>query len=246
MFSDAGPDVRWIGNEDGVAGEPNWSTVDPGTVPYPGASGDGVTAMLQHGDPHGSVWRPGETDTSIRPGWFYHASEDTRVKTVDQLTAAYFASVGRNSKLLLNVPPNRDGVLSPTDCSRIAVLHERISTLFARDLTAGTRVRWRTTGARTAVGELDLSQSVRVGIARLEEDVAEGQVIARYALFGSDGGEWHVLSRGETIGYRKLDRFAPHLIRHARLVIEDAVADPRQITIGLYDDPTAQPQTGRR
>jgi alpha-L-fucosidase len=237
MFSDAGPDVRWIGNEDGVAGDPNWSTVDPETVPYPGASGDGVTAMLQHGDPRGTAWRPGETDTSIRPGWFYHPSEDTRVKTVDQLTAAYFASVGRNSKLLLNVPPNRDGVLSPIDCSRIAALHQRISTLFGPDVAAGTRVAWHTTGARAAVGELDLGRSARVGIARLEEAVAEGQVVARYTLLGSDGREWRALSRGETIGYRKLDRFEPRLIRHVRLVIDDAVAEPRQITIGLYDDP---------
>jgi alpha-L-fucosidase len=237
IFSDSGPDVRWIGNEDGVAGDPNWSTVDPATVPYPGASGEGMTAMLQHGDPRGTVWRPGETDTSIRPGWFYHPSEDTRVKTVEQLTAAYFASVGRNSKLLLNVPPNRDGVLSPIDCSRIAALHERISTLFGRDVAAGTHVAWRATGARSAVGELDLGQAVRVAIARLEEAVAEGQVVARYTLFGSDGGEWRALSRGETIGYRKLDRFEPSLIRHARLVIEDAVAQPRPITIGLYDEP---------
>src|SRR5205085_2416645 len=80
MFSDAGPDVRWCGNEAGAAGDPNWATMDPAAVPYPGASGDGVIAALQHGDTRGSVWRPAETDTSIRPGWFYHPGEDQRVK----------------------------------------------------------------------------------------------------------------------------------------------------------------------
>src|SRR5687768_806764 len=76
MFSDAGPDVRWCGNERGIAGEPNWSTVDPSAVPFPGATGPGVIRALQHGDPDGAVWRPAEADTSIRPGWFYHPEED--------------------------------------------------------------------------------------------------------------------------------------------------------------------------
>ncbi len=78
MFSDAGPDVRWCGNEKGSGGDPNWSTVDPRVVTYPGVSGPGVSAALQHGDPEGSAWRPAEADTSIRPGWFHHPAEDTR------------------------------------------------------------------------------------------------------------------------------------------------------------------------
>src|SRR5213595_761706 len=94
MLFDAGPDVRWCGNEAGAAGDPNWATMDPAAVPYPGASGDGVIAALQHGDPHGSVWRPAETDTSIRPGWFYHPGEDQRVKPLDQLADIWFTSVG--------------------------------------------------------------------------------------------------------------------------------------------------------
>src|SRR4029079_16221002 len=82
MFSDAGPDVRWCGNERGVAGDPNWSTVNPDVVTYPGADGPGIIAAWQHGDPHGTVWRPAEVDVSIRPGWFYHAAEDARVRSV--------------------------------------------------------------------------------------------------------------------------------------------------------------------
>src|SRR5207247_1704040 len=78
MFSDAGPDVRWCGNEAGAAGDPNWSTVDPAAVPYPGASGDAVIAALQHGDPRGSVWRPAETDTSSPPRGFPPAARAAR------------------------------------------------------------------------------------------------------------------------------------------------------------------------
>ena len=107
MFSDAGPDVRWCGNERGSGGDPNWATVDPAAVAFPGASGPGVTAALQHGSADGTAWRPAEADTSIRPGWFHHPAEDERVRTVEQLVDLYFQSVGRNAKLLLNVPPTR-------------------------------------------------------------------------------------------------------------------------------------------
>jgi alpha-L-fucosidase len=234
MFSDAGPDVRWCGNERGVAGDPNWSTVDPSAVPFPGASGGGVTAMLQHGDPQGTVWRPAEADVSIRPGWFYHPAEDDRVRSVDNLVDLYRSSVGRNSKLLLNVPPTRDGLLHPTDVARLAGMRERISALFADDLGAGARVTWRRTGARTAEGDVDLGRTVVAGTVRIEEEIARGQAVARYAVYGSDGGPWQVLSRGTTIGYAKLDRFAPTAVRRVRLVIEDAGAAPEPVTVRLY------------
>jgi len=238
MFSDAGPDVRWCGNEAGVAGDPNWSTVDPAAVPYPGASGDAVIAALQHGDPGGPVWRPAETDTSIRPGWFYHPAEDERVKPVDQLAGIWLTSVGRNSKLLLNVPPTRDGVLHATDVARLAELRTRLTSLFAEDFAAGRPVTWRVTGGagRSAVAEVDLGRTVRIGLARLGEEIARGQCVARYAVQGTveSAGDWRELARGTTVGYRKVDRFEPTPARRVRVVVEDAVAPPRPLRIGLY------------
>jgi len=142
MFSDAGPDIRWIGNERGVAGDPNWCAVDPARVPYPGVSGPEVTAALQHGDPTGSVWRPGEADVSIRPGWFWHAAEDDKVRTTEDLVDLYFTSVGRNSGLLLNVPPTAEGLFHETDVRRLAQFGERLGATFAHDLAAG-RARGR-------------------------------------------------------------------------------------------------------
>ncbi|HEV8612185.1 MAG TPA: alpha-L-fucosidase [Gemmatimonadales bacterium] len=233
MFSDAGPDIRWIGNERGSAGETNWSTMDPAVVPYPGASGPGIIRALQEGNPSGAVWRPGETDVSIRPGWFYHPAEDARVKSADDLVQLYFTSVGRNSKLLLNVPPTRDGLLHDIDSGRLVELHERLGALFARDLVRRD-VKWRMTGARTATADTELGRLVSVGITDLREDIEHGQVIARYVLEGSDGGPWQTLSRGTTIGYRKLDRFEPVPVRRVRLVIEDAVAVPQPVRIGLF------------
>lgn len=235
IFSDAGPDVRWCGNENGAGGDPNWSTVDPAAVPFPGTSGPGVAAALQHGDPDGTVWRPAEADTSIRPGWFYHPAEDARVRSVDALVQLYFRSVGRNAKLLLNVPPTRDGLLHEIDVARLADWQERLTSMFAVDFAAGRRQAWKTTGAITAQTEIDLGRAVTASIVRLEEDIARGQAVARHAVYGSNGGDWQVLTRGTTIGYARLDRFAPATVRRLRLVIEDAVAAPRPVTIRLYE-----------
>jgi alpha-L-fucosidase len=234
VFSDAGPDVRWCGNERGVAGDPNWSTVNPAAVPFPGATGPAIVPALQHGDPAGTVWRPAEADVSIRPGWFYHPREDARVRTVDNLVELYFSSVGRNSKLLLNVPPTRDGLLHDTDVARLAGMRGRLATLFGADLAARATPTWRVTGPRTAESELDLGGPVTAGIVRLEEDVARGQAVARWALHGHDGRAWRPLARGTTIGHARLERFLGTTVRRLRLVIEDAVTPPDRVAIRLY------------
>ena len=234
IFSDAGPDVRWIGNEHGIAAETNWSTVDPAVVPYPGASGDAVMQMLQHGDPRGAVWRPGETDVSIRPGWFYHRAEDDRVKSSDDLVELYFTSVGRNSKLLLNVPPTRAGLLHERDAGNLLAARRRLTNLFANNLAAGGVSRWRPTGGRTAALEIDLGATRTIAIAELHEDIAHGQAVARFTLTGSNGGAWQALASGTTIGFRRLVRFAPAAVRRVRLSIDDAVTRPSRVGLGLY------------
>lgn len=234
MFSDAGPDVRWCGNERGVAGDPNWSTVDPSIVTYPGADAPGITDALQHGDPLGAIWRPAEVDVSIRPGWFYHAAEDERVRTVDDLMSLYFSSVGRNGKLLLNVPPTRDGLLNPTDVARLHAFRERREALFTNDLAGARRQDWRITGDHTARLEIELAAPATVSVARLSENIARGQRVARYVLEGADGAAWRLLSSGSTIGYAKLDRFTPARVQRVRLSIDDAVATPDAVTVKLF------------
>ena len=235
IFSDAGPDIRWIGNERGAAAETNWSTIDPASVPYPGAPGDAVIRALQRGDPNGSVWRPGETDVSIRPGWFHHPAEDARVKTVNELVDLYFTSVGRNSKLLLNVPPTRDGRLHDTDVARLERMRSALATIFMDDLVGrGHRVDWRGTGPVSAAGEIDFVDPVDVGLVDLREDIARGQLVVSYTVEGTIDGEWHELSRGSTIGHRKLDRFKPVPISRFRLRIDEALAEPHPLQIALY------------
>jgi alpha-L-fucosidase len=234
MFSDAGPDVRWCGNEKGSAGDPNWSTVDPAVVTYPGQSGAGIGTALQHGDPNGTAWRPAECDTSIRPGWFYHPADDAKVRTVDNLADLYFKSVGQNGKLLLNVPPTRDGLLHATDVARLTGFRALSDSMFETRLDSAESPVWRITGPRSAEVELDLGRPAKVTIARLAENIALGQMVAKYTLYGADTGDWRALSRGTTIGYARLDWFEPTTVRRVRLVVEDAVATPEPISVALF------------
>lgn len=233
IFSDAGTDARWCGNERGLAGEPNWSTVNPGVVTEPGASGAGVIEELQHGDPGGTAWRPAEVDTSIRPGWFHHPAEDSRVRTVDELVELYFTSVGRNAKLLLNVPPTRDGVLHETDVARIAGFRRRLDSLFENP-TSGVRSTWRVAGARSAELDVELGDSATIAAVRLEENIARGQRVSRYSVRGATETGWRTLSCGTTVGYARLDRCEPTVVRRVRVVVEDAVATPERIGITMY------------
>jgi alpha-L-fucosidase len=220
MFSDAGPDVRWCGNENGSAGDPNWSTVDPAVVPVPGMPGKHIIDALQHGDPNGSNWRPAECDTSIRPGWFYHPAEDSRVRSADRLVDLYLRSVGRNGKLLLNVPPTREGLLHTTDVTRLTEFHDRRRALFAEDLAAARKPRW-TMSQTAGTGLLDLGRSVSFGIVRLEEPIDRGQMVARYSLHGAGPDRvFRPLSNGGTIGYARIDRVTGTGIRFLRIDIE--------------------------
>jgi alpha-L-fucosidase len=236
MFSDAGPDVRWCGNERGTAGDPNWSTVDPSIVTYPGADGPKIIDSLQHGDPHGTVWRPAEVDVSIRPGWFYHPAEDSRVRSVDDLVGLYFSSVGRNSKLLLNVPPTRDGLLHQGDVARLQGMSRALDATFNAELAAVRSVEWRVHGTTSAHLDMDIGASTVVSVIRLEENIPRGQRVARYTISGSFGpGELTSIASGTTIGYTKLERLTtPRRLSRIRLTIDEAVAEPEQVRVRIF------------
>lgn len=243
IFSDAGPDVRWIGNENGVAGMTNWSTVDPVVVPVPGLSGPAVTKMLREGDPNGSAWRPGETDVSIRPGWFYHPADDAKVRTVDNLVNLFFTSVGRNSKLLLNVPPTRDGLLHDIDVERLTGMRAKLNELFTIRFPAaesGGGVKTGSVFTREVRGgstewRSDFGRPRTISIAELREEIANGQAIAGYTIESStDNVTWQPLVAGTTIGYCKLDRFAPVTVQFVRVRITDSIGPARPLTIRLF------------
>ena len=233
MFSDAGPDVRWCGNENGSGGEPNWSTVNPSIVTFPGQSGPGVEEALQHGDPDGTVWRPAEVDTSIRPGWFYHPAEDERVRTREGLVRLYYDSVGRNGKLLLNVPPTRAGLLHETDVSRLRDFRQALDDLFRVDHARRARRTWRLTGKRSATLDLRIDPPATISVVRLGEEIARGQRVSRFTVSGDDGKGWRELVRGTTIGYARLAALTPAKLARARVTLE-TIDEPRPISVSLY------------
>ena len=231
IFSDAGPDVRWIGNENGVAGETNWSTIRPESVPFIGADGPDVMKSLQEGHPDGSVWRPGETDVSIRPGWFYHPAEDAKVKTIEQLIGLYFTSVGRNSKLLLNVPPTRDGLLHDTDVTHLTAFGVALDRMFNDDADHA-RPKWKKGKRNEAVLTMKLKTPTTISIIDLREDIEKGQRVSSWTL-STGGAVPTVLARGTTIGNRLLRRITPVIVSNLQLNVT-TIDDPEQVALRVY------------
>ena len=256
MFSDEGPDVRWIGNERGFAGQTNWSTLDPSKVEI-GKPGQGE--YLNQGEAGGPAWIPGECDVSIRPGWFWHPDQEP--KSLDELLEIYFNSVGRNCVLLLNVPPDTLGRIPEKDVVRLREFKAVLDGIFSQDLAQGAEVEtssiWgndprRFGGVFVLDGNLDtywaphqgeisgsitldLPGSTTFDVIRIQEPVTMGQRVARYRVEAWIAGSWQTVVEGTTIGYKKLDRLAdPVTTSQVRLVIEDARAEPLIAEIGLH------------
>src|SRR5262249_15283654 len=133
IFSDAGPDVRWAGNEKGLAGEPNWATLTRDDF----VPGRADVERLNHGDRPGSHWVPAECDGSIRPGWFYHERENDQVKTAENLVDLYYSSVGRGASFLLNLAPDRRGQIPPGDVKSLRNFRTILNKTFEKNLAEG-------------------------------------------------------------------------------------------------------------
>lgn len=233
IFSDAGPDVRWIGNERGIAGDPCWATYTPHAnegekKPAPGTtkSREGTTG---HAD--GELWLPGEADVSIRPGWFYHASQDDQVRSPDNLMDLYFVSVGRGASLLLNLPPDRRGQIHENDQASLTEFRKRLDALFdtnlaeqgtltasntrgesqdfaAQNLVDGNRdTYWATDdNASEASFTVEFPSAVRFNVVDLREYLPLGQRVRSWAIDRWDDGSWQEFAKGESIGSRRLWR----------------------------------------
>jgi len=221
MFSDVGPDIRWVGNEAGNAGETCWSTITTDGM----APGNADPKYLNTGDPNGKLWIPAETDVSIRPGWFYHPAEDDKVKTGKQLVDLYYNSVGRNSLLLLNVPPNRQGLLSDTDIASLKEFRTILNETFRRNLAAGNESallsdKKLSTFLTFKVNEplvIDFKKPVTFDRAMFQENIAAGQRSEEALLEYWDGKEWQKINDFTTIGYKRLLRFPAVTASMARL-----------------------------
>ncbi|HKG69588.1 MAG TPA: alpha-L-fucosidase, partial [Segetibacter sp.] len=211
MFSDVGPDVRWVGNEAGNAGETCWSTITTDGM----APGKADPKYLNTGDPDGKLWIPAETDVSIRPGWFYHPAEDNKVRTGKQLVDLYYNSVGRNSLLLLNVPPNRQGLLSDNDAASLKEFRTILNETFKNNLAAENTNKLLTDKKLSTFTTLKVNEPLVINLkglvtfdrAMFQENIATGQRNEEALMEYWDGKEWQKINQFTTIGYKRLLRF---------------------------------------
>ena len=234
-------DVRWVGNECGQAGENCWATIDPVSVMVENCQ------ELNSGKPEGSHFIPAETNTSIRPGWFYHASQDGQVKKVEELVDYWFHSAGRNTAILLNLPPDRRGLVHEADARSVIAWNKRMEAIFQTNLAEGAAV---TAGAENLLnGDEKLHfaaaeqnpevvftfpESVTFDCYRVDEVIELGQRVRDFALDIWQDGKWQTIARRQCMGFCRCERFAPVTTNRVRLRILDAVAEPVLRFFGLY------------
>jgi alpha-L-fucosidase len=258
MFSDGGPDVRWVGNESGFAGETCWATIDRASL-LPGLADP---AVLNRGQRPGTHWLPAEVDVSIRPGWFYHPREDSAVKPVAQLLAIYYESVGRGCNLILNVPPDRRGQIHPADAQALRRWRRVLEATFATDLARGAQATasntrggdprfapgnvadgdrntyWATDDAvLTPELVLTLARPATFNVVRLREYLPLGQRVDRFELDYWDGGRWTKFAAATSIGSQRLLETRPITTSQVRLRITGTAACPAISELGLFRSP---------
>jgi len=245
-----GPDVRWVGTESGYGRNTEWSVL-PDIVQLP----DSVAAASQQHPADGGfipgdltdsdlgsrekllkarslVWYPAETDVSIRPGWFYHSAEDNRVKTPQKLADIYFHSAGMNSVLLLNIPPDKRGLIHQKDIASLQGMKKILEETFKENLLDGVMV----SGAASPF-EYTLRQPSRFNTLMIREDIKVGQRIEKFHLEALEGNRWITVTGGTTVGNKRLLRFPAMTAQKVRLVIDELRADPAIMQIGLYLGP---------
>ena len=259
LFSDVGPDVRWVGNEKGVAGETCWATYTPHSPSGgPGSPGDVIASESTAGTRDGKYWMPAECDVSIRPGWFFHPSENGKVKTSAELFQLYLDSVGRGASFLLNIPPDRRGQLFETDAASVVEFGKRVQHTFSDNLAKRASAKANDTrahgvhalerlvdgrretywaaaeGAKTASLMFDFAQPVRFDFARLREYTPLGQRIGSFTIEAWGDGVWSRIAQGTSVGIGRIVRLAkPTETNRVRLSLESAAA-PALSEFGLY------------
>lgn len=262
IFSDIGPGCRWMGNERGIAGETNWSTLN---VEGFGPGRDAPESrILNEGNMHGEAWVPAETDVSIRPGWFYSPATDNKVKTLEHLMDIYHTSVGRNSNLLLNVPPDHRGRIHPNDSIRLMEFRKAREEAFAEDIikkgatltASNTRGNsplyhienvlnnnyesyWTTDDViRDPVIEIDFGKEQTLNRLLLQEYIPLGQRVKEFSVqyWDSASENWKDLTKATTIGYKRISRF-PTVSTQKLKIRLSALACPTISQISIYNAP---------
>jgi alpha-L-fucosidase len=259
IFSDAGPDVRWAGNERGIAGDPCWATLNREDF----APGRADESRLNRGDRPGAHWVPAECDVSIRPGWFYHKQEDSKVKSPQNLVDLYYQSVGRGASLLLNLAPDRRGRIPEPDVKSLREFRRILDATFAVDLAKGAKASASNTRAnndgrfsprnvldgrpgtywatddqvRTPDLIIELGRDLTFNVIRLREHLPLGQRVEAFALDQWQDGMWKEFATGTSIGSCRLVRSKPLTTSKVRLRITGAPACPVIAELAIFREP---------
>ena len=253
VFSDVGPQIRWVGNEKGIAGKTNWNYLD--TAGYTAGAGAPSTDTLNIGNAFGKAWIPAECDVSIRPGWFWHANEDNKVKSGEQLFELYLKSVGRGSNLLLNVPPDRRGLINENDSVALMVFKKLRDQNFNNNLLQDAKAYWEINedaflkdsisyhaldkkgyvyGINQQGFTIQLAKATAVNCIVLREAIHLGQSIERFkiALFNNDQKVDEI--NGTTIGRRRILTFPVKTITSFKVYMIDRKGNDNVNRVAAY------------
>lgn len=266
-----GPDVRWVGTETGYGRDTEWSVVPVSiqdedkiaarSQQMAGTFNPEIDAMSKDLGSRkklfGSqrlVWYPSEVDVSIRPGWFYHGSQDLLVKTPEKLVDIYYSSVGKNSLLLLNLPPDKRGLIHENDIKSLMGMRQILDETFRVNLTDKARIKhlsqseakslidddydsyWMAKEESTTI-EIILDGEKTFDRILLQENIALGQRVERFKLEAKIKGNWEQIAEGTTIGYKRLLRMPETTSDRVRLTILKSRANPALSKFGLYKSP---------
>lgn len=238
-----GDDVRWVGNEGGLGRETEWSAtvIPPGSYTHKKAAKEalGLEEMSKDLGSRELVakaqevyWYPSEVDVSIRPGWFYHAEQDGQVRSLANLVNIYYRSVGCNSVLLLNIPPDRRGLIHEIDVQRIKELSEYINKTFATNYVEKGKQDWAAQVGESK--EYDVKPGAMVNTFLIQEDITKGQRVEDFLVEVYSNGAWQYATEGTTIGYKRLLRFSDCQPEKVRVTIRGARATANISNVGLY------------
>ena len=241
-----GDDIRWVGNEGGRGRTTEWSATPftPQSYSLGRATNSKLSIEEMSTDlgsrelvarAEGIFWYPSEVDVSIRPGWFYHASQDDEVRSIANLVDIYFSSVGRNSVLLLNIPPDRRGLIHEVDAARIEALHNYITATFANNFIDGKVREWHASEGESI--ELKMKRGSIINTVQLSEDITRGQRVEHFTIEAYTNGRWQHLTEGTTIGYKRLLRFSDCRAERIRITIKSCRSTAHINNIGAYYAP---------
>lgn len=256
MFSDAGPDVRWVGNERGIGSLTNWALLNRDEM-YPGGP---FAKVLGKGHEDGQYWVPAEVDVSVRPGWFWHKSEDSLVKSPEKLLDIYYTSVGRNCNLLLNVPPDNRGLINENDIKSLTEFRKLLDREFENELARGKKVTatdtrgkkyapsnvndgnphtfWAANDGVTAADlVINLGKETEINRILIQEYISLGQRVQEFKVEVLSGDRWVEAVEGTTVGYKIIRKFPVITASAVKIKILKSKACPLISEIQLFRAP---------